>query len=130
MEGHTSDFNDKTTQHHHKKGFGAMEYRGSSELVDDRCDSAYQSVNYDSGICLSNYKSTDKNFMSNASVVVPGIIEESLRNLNLRDQEPEVDTSSSTVSIIQAKPITAVSQWDEVACFEDKLFEQDEEGDT
>lgn len=132
MEGHTSDFSDHTAQHH-KKGFGANEFRGLTDL-DERCDSAYQSVNYDSGICLSaclsNYKSTDKSCLSNANASVPEIIEESLRNLNLSDQqEPEVE-SSSAVSIIQSKPITVASQWEDVACLEDKLYEQDEEGDT
>lgn len=127
MEGHAFDFSDHTTQLQ-KKDFGATDFRGLTEL-DDRCDSAYQSVSYDSGICLSNYKSTDKICLSNSSAAVPGIIEESLRNLNLRDLEPEVE-SSSTISIIQSKPITSVSQGEDVACLEDKLYEQDEEGDT
>lgn len=115
--------------------------QNTSDFVNDRqkstveaCDVSYQSVGYDSGICLSNYRSTD-----GGSALLSGVLDgkATVDALQARvDDGPRVDAdgsgqfSSGRLGHTTAGFTQLEGDKKDCCFFEDRFYDQDEEGDT
>lgn len=103
----------------------------------ETCESLYQSVGYDSGICLSNYRSTGDPcgapglLSRDSDALVSGLLGLQLRN--------DVESSGSAAAFDVVQPGSAPEVFPvngRPTCqlggvfYEDQLYQQDEEGDT
>lgn len=94
----------------------------------ETCESLCQSVGYDSGICLSNYRSTGDPYGT------PGLLSRDsdalvsgFRGLQLRQ---DAESSGSTAICNAVQPGSALENGTCGGFYEDQLYQQDEEGDT
>lgn len=115
--------------------------QNTSDFENDRqnstvkaCDVSYQSVGYDSGICLSNYRSTDGGSALLSEVLDGKATVDALQPIV--DDGPRVDADGSGQSSGGRLGHTTAGftqlEGDKTDCcfFEDRFYDQDEEGDT
>lgn len=109
--------------------------------TEETCESVYQSVGYDSGICLSNYRSTDGALLSRDGGAAGDGVLDRLRTLHIRDGDKSrlesddcCESSTCSSAAVQSCPIATVvcetKEAQQVPCIEDQIYKQDEEGDT